>query len=97
MAVALPSLQGYTLEDEPLVPCLCITYQPTMSSEQFRQAQTLLLELITKRKVQKRFIDTFQMALISPGDRVYGRLDETNGLISRQHRLLSPENQPPLR
>ena len=71
MAVALPALQGYTLEDEPLVPCLCITYQPTMSSAQFREAQVLLLELIGKRKVQKLFIDTSQMALISPSDRVW--------------------------
>jgi hypothetical protein len=71
MAVALPALQGYTLEDEPQVPCLCIIYQPNMSSEQFRQAQTLLLELITKKKVQKLFIDTSRMALISPSDRVW--------------------------
>jgi hypothetical protein len=34
MAVALPALQDYTLEDNPQVPCLCITYQPAMSSEQ---------------------------------------------------------------
>ena len=59
------------LEDEPQVPCLCITYQPTTSSEEFRQAQTLLLELITTRKVQKLFIDTSQMAPISPRDRVW--------------------------
>ncbi len=71
MPVALTALQGYLLEEEPQVPCPCITYQPTMNSEQFREAQTLLLELIQKRKVQKLFIGTSQMALISPTDRVW--------------------------
>jgi hypothetical protein len=42
-----------------------------VSSEQFRQAQALLLDLIQKRKVQKIFIDTSQMVLISPSDRVW--------------------------
>lgn len=71
MPVALTALQGYLFEEEPQVPCPCITYQPTMNSEQFREAQTLLLELIQKRKVQKLFIGTSQMALISPTDRVW--------------------------
>lgn len=62
---------GYQLEFGSLVPYLAITYQNTMNSEQFREAQHALLELITANKAQKLFIDMSDMALISPTDRVW--------------------------
>jgi hypothetical protein len=71
MIDSLTTPGGYVLEDAPHVPCLCIRYEPGMGSAQFREAQLLLLDLIRKRGVQKLFIDTSRMRLLSPAERVW--------------------------